>query len=484
MTRKTILTKFFSFLVILCLLLSAAGCGSKTGTESDEKINYGDAVDTEDDDDADVSETTGGKQQTTSGGKTQGGSKSNIKVSETHQINEEAKKDFLSSVPKKLKGKEVKILIWWEPGIAEKAKMQKFTEATGIKIKWISSGGVQEYMQKLSSMKIQGNSPDLACIREYPNSIMQDYFEPLSYGKLDYSDKKIFDVDTMERFKFNGKLYGVQIKGSSMSIFNILLYNKEMFDKSGLDTPRKLWESGNWNWDTFTDLCVKIKDKLKCEAAVACEYHAHDFISTANTTYTKINNGKITNNMGDPKLLSAWTLINDLQDKYKVLNLGLNKTGFIAQKCPMFIYGNYSLQKGDFCDRDLKFKYDYAPLPSPKGEKLIIPTGLQMWGFPKGSKNAEAAAYALRYWWSSEFDEKGSERWVDQNAADFNNWLWEQPKCYELAGIVSYDGSYTEQRMWAELATCGTANVRSTLDKWSGVIDSNINALNKEFGQK
>ena len=107
-----------------------------------------------------------------------------------------------------------------------------------------------------------------------------------------------------------------------------------------------------------------------------------------------------------------------------------------------------------------------------------------MWGFPKGSKNAEAAAYALRYWWSSEFDEKGSERWVDQNATDFNNWLWEQPKCYELAGIVSYDGSYSEQRMWAELATCGAANVRSTLDKWSGVIDSNINALNKEFGQK
>ena len=512
MKTKQIWSRMLVMLLSLCMLVTAAGCG-KDAAESDVSVLYGDAVDRADDDDDAASGAVGtdstgqqtastasggtksGTQQTTtktsSGGKTTAttnsgsGQQATIGVGQGHEIDEAAKGDFLKSIPKRLSGTTVKILVWWQPGTAEVAKMKKFTEATGIKIQWVSSGGGGEYLQKLSAMKIQGSSPDLACIRgaDFPNVIMQDYFEPLSYGKLDYSDTKIYDVTTMNQYKWNHQLYGALIKGSSMAIMNVLYYNVEMFNKVGMTTPRKLWEQGKCNWDTFRELCVEAKTKMKTTAALTGEYHGHVMIPTANTSYTKISNGKLVNNLSDPKLLSAWTYINDLKDTYKVLDNGINRDGWIAQKCPMFMDGNYYLQKGDYFDKNVKFKYDYVPLPSPAGQPLTVSASLQMWGFPKGSKNAEAAAYALRYWWANEYDEKGQDRWTDQKAAEFNNWLWEQPKCFENSGIVSYDGSYDETKMFFELSGAGSANVRSVLDRWSGVINSNIKALEREFGK-
>lgn len=476
-------------LLTFCMLVSAIGCGEGSEAGKDASVLYGDDVDYIDDDDDVVSDGDATQTTTTtvSGGKgNSGGSGTSGKVGVAagHEIDEQAKGDFLKSVPKRLSGKTVKILVWWQPGTAEVAKMKKFTEATGIKIQWITSGGGGEYMQKLSALKIQGNSPDLACVQNYPNSIMQDYFEPLSYGKLDYSDKSVYDIDTMNKYKWDNKLYGAVIKGSPMCFFNVLYYNVDMFNKAGVKTPRQLWEANNWNWDTFRELCVEAQNKMKTSAALTCEYHGHVFIPTANTSYTKMNNGKIVNNMNDPNLLKAWTYVNELKEKYKVLDAGINRDGWIAQKCPMFADGTYYLQKGDHFDKNVKFNYDYVPLPSPKGQSFTASAALQMWGFPKGSKNAEAAAYALRYWWSNEFDEKGSERWNSTKAAEFNNWLSEQPKAFENDGIVAYDGSYTNYQMYSELSNAGAANVRSVLDRWSGVITSNIKSIEKEFGKK
>ena len=487
-TRKNWL-KVWALLLTLCMLFSAVGC-NESGSDSDVSVNYGDDVYIDDDDDfvedgdgtTTVTTTQQGNAGSGSGG--QGTSGGNVGSVKGHEINEQAKSDFLKSVPKKFSGTTVKILVFWKPGDAEKAKMEKFTEATGIKIQWITETG--DYLQKLSALKIQGNAPDLASIRnsDYPMVIMQDYFEPLSYGKLDYSDTSVYDTTVMNQYAWDGKVYGAAIKGSSMMPFNVLYYNTEMFSKVGMKTPRQLWEAGNWNWDTFRSMCIEAKSKMKTTAAVTCEYFGHMLVPTANTSYTKISNGKLVNNMNDPNLLKGWSFVNELQEIDKVLDVGMNRGSWIEQKCPMFIDGNYYLQKGDYFEKNDKFKYDNVPLPSPARQQLAVGSTLQLWGFPKGSKNAEAAAYVLRYWWDSAFDEAGNERWIDEKAKEFNNWLWEQHKVFECDGIVAYDGSYTNTEMYGELSSAGAANVRSVLDRWSGVITANINAVEKEFGKK
>ncbi|MEG1887151.1 MAG: hypothetical protein RR177_03405, partial [Oscillospiraceae bacterium] len=78
----------------------------------------------------------------------------------------------------------------------------------------------------------------------------------------------------------------------------------------------------------------------------------------------------------------------------------------------------------------------------PKGQDLVIPSTVKLWGFPKEAKNTEAASYWLRYWLDSAFDTEGSELWNSTEAANFNNWLWEQPKQFtNFYGVVSYGGN-------------------------------------------
>lgn len=493
-------SKWFKTLAIImsvCMLVAAFSACGKTKVSSDDTSSdlHGDAVDY-DDDDANVSDgeetvttssgktgsgkssgTTSGKPVSNEGNKTQGN------ASETYHQDENKKKSFLESVPKSLSGKTVKILVWWNPRVAETAKMKEFTKKTGIKIKFITCGAGGEYTQKLSSMISQNQAPDLACIQQlnFPAVVMQDYFQPLSNGKLDLNDS-IYDKDTMNKFKYKNQYYGAMIKGSTMITMNVLIYNADFFSQAGVKTPYQYWQEGNWNWDTFVTAGQEIQQKnSKIKAAITGEYQCNQLVQTANTDAVKFDNGKIINNCGDSALLNAWNFLHDLTDKYKILDSGINNRGFNTGEVAMSIAGNYVMQRGDWLDSDLVYNWGYAPLPSPKGQQLTVSSSVKLWGFPKGSKNTEAASYALRYWLDSTYDVKGSETWINDEIADFNAWLWEQPKCFSsYQGIVGYGGNYSWEQMSAELKS--TDDVKSTLDSWSKVIDANIAKINKEFG--
>lgn len=487
---KNTLIKLISIIMTLCLLTAVfSGCEKKVvSSENTGSDLIGNASDY-DDDDADASDveettTTSKGNNSKAGGKpVDNGKQTTGNASKTYHQNENKKNDFLASIPKSLNGRTVKILIWWNPGVAETAKMKEFTKKTGINVKFITTSG-SEYSQKLSSMIAQNNSPDLACIlqEQYPSLIMQDYFQPISNGKLDLSDS-IYDMDTMNKFKYKNQYYGAMIKGSTMVTFNFMLFNADYFTQAGVKTPYQYWQEGNWNWDTFVKCAQEIKQKnSKIKAPITGEYQCNQLVRTADTDPVKFDNGKIINNCSDAKLLNAWNFLHDLSEKYKVLDSGINNRGFYTGETALSISANYVMQKGDSLEKNMVYNWGYAPLPSPKGQKLTVPSSVKLWGFPVGSKNTEAASYVLRYWLDSTYDVKGYETWINTNIADFNAWLWEQPKCFaNYTGIVNYGGNYEWSSMTAELA--GSTDVKSTLDSWSKVIDANIAKINKEFSK-
>lgn len=478
-------------LIVALLTLSLigcmfTGCGSEDVQSDPSAVDviYGSDEDYDDDDEmidtATSSSSTGGSGN--GGGTTVAGGQNVETPSQTYHRDEEAAKSFLESIPKELSGSTVRVLIWWKPGVAETKKAEEFTEKTGINIKFINSEGT--YTQKLSSMIAQGNPPDLACIQQemFPSTIMQDYFEPLSKGKFDLSDP-IYDLDTMNEYKYKDTYYGAMVKGSTMITFSFLAYNADIFSKAGVKTPNQLWKEGNWNWDTFVSTCQDIMNKSDVEAAVTSEYQGNVLVQSAGTDAVKIDNGKMINNCSDTKLLTAWQFINDLQDRYKVFDAGMNSRGFYEGRAAMLIADNYSMQKGDTLESNMVYEWGYAPLPCPKGSSFTVPSVIKLWGLPKGTKNAEAASYWLRYWLDSTYDVEGYETWINDEVADFNAWLWEQPKTFaNFKSVVNYGGNYSWTEMTAKLAGCGAENVKSELDSWSGVIDANIAKMEKEFG--
>lgn len=487
---KTISTvkKCICLLLAAFMLLSVVGCNDTAVTSSDvqtENLWGNEALDTDTDDDVIISggddvivqngsgTTSSQKTNTTSG----------TTASTVYEKDEEAAKDYLASVPKSLRGKTVKVLIYWDPLPAEVAKAEKFEAETGIKIKWVNSGTIDNLFTKIASMKGSGQAADLAPIvqSDFPAAITQNYFQPLSVGNLDLSDK-MYDIDTMDQFKYNGQYYGAMVKSSLMVTFDVIIFNKDLYKKYGIETPYSLWQKGEWNWDTFLSNCQALVAK-GAKYGVVSDYGGNWLSATAGSDAVKCSNGTLTNNTKDANLVKGYQFVNDLKSKYKVMDGSTNLKYFKSQEAGMALTGNYIMQNGDVLDRDVTFNWGYAPAPSPAGMSTYVPSEVKLFGFPVGAKNPEVAGYWLRYWLDSTFEVEGSPTWStnSKGVLEFNSWIWEQKKVYCFhKGVITKGGDYDRNALASQLSECGSENVTTKLAEWSGVIDSKIALINQE----
>ena len=397
------------------------------------------------------------------------------KVESTYEVDEDAKEKFFKSVPASLKGKTVRVLIWWKPGVTESKKAEVFEKRTGIKIKFVTCGSGDAYYTKLAALIGQDNAPDLACITQsnFPNAVIQNYFEPLSVGKLDLNDK-IYDKQTMDYFKWNDKYYGAMVKSSTMITFYCCFFNKSLYN--GMENPYDLWQANKWNWDTLVSSTQKVMSANKnLKAGIVGDYSCHFFAQTSGADLVEFNNGKIINNCNNADILKGYQKLSELKNKEKILTTGTNYQQFVAGQAALLFTGNYIMQTGDIIDQTVKFDWGVVPMPSPAGSKTVIPSSVKLWGFSRGAKNTEAASYWLRYWLDESFDEEGYNLWTNEEAKVFNNWLWEQDKQFiNWTGIVEFGGNYKSDNVITELVNAEPSSMKAEIDKWSSVIDSNI----------
>lgn len=503
---KSILKRILAITMALLMLFVVAGCenAAENSTVAQPDV-FDEPVDTDDEDVIvndganDSDNTTSGSSDKTNGSSSgnsggilnnnsgSGGGKNNntsatIKPETNFERDEEATKDFFTTVPRKLRGQTVKVMTWWDPSPIEKRKSQIFEEKTGIKIKWINCGLGNQFT-KLAAMIGQNNPPDIAPIiqSDFPAIVMQDYFQPITNAKLNLKDK-MYDMDTMNQFKYNDTYYGAMIKSSTMVTFYVTLFNKDMFTRHGITNPYDLWQQGKWNWDTFIDVCEQLKKK-NVQYGVVGDYGGNWLTATTGEDAVMFKNGKMINNTKSANLIKGYQFVNDLRDKYKALEGGTNYTYFKSGDAGMTITGNYIMQNNDWMDKNISFKWGFAPAPCPKGQSVVVPSTVKMFGFPKGAKNVEAAGYWLRYWLDSTFDPEDTPLWTKKvdGVLEFNSWLWEQKKSYFYhRGVVTYGADYDEYAMSTELCGCGSENVKTVLEKWSGVIDSKIKRLEAE----
>jgi len=515
--KKTFI-QLIAIMMVVAMLFTVTGCGD-SGAESiveGEALNYGDEVidDLEDDGDSvTVSTITeDGKTVTTSGNssgsgdKTTGGASGSngnasgsgnkgsgnkgsnsggntidygSKFENNFAIDENKKTSFLDSVPKNLKGKEVSILTWWQPFEHEKKKMEKFTKETGIKIKWIYADQ-ENYLQRLATLRAQGNPPDIAAITvgNYPNAILLDYFRPISESKIDLSKKDVFDIDSMNMLKMNGKHYGVIVKGTTYITMGILVYNADLFDKHGVTSPQELWDSGKWNWDTFIEIALDIRKKAGV-SALASGYSGYRLAQTSGEDAVAFKNGKMVNNMKSEVYRSGYKFVAELQPKGKYGLLVPHENmynDFLSGQIAMVCTENWILQSGERLT-DSTFTLGFAPMPNKTSGKTIVPSDAQLWGFPTGSKNLEAASYVLEYWHDPKYTETGYDLWMSDSAAGFMDWMWKQNKSFKISqGVFDYggEGSFWDYNF---LTLENASKVDSYIDSRMSFVDANLKKI-------
>lgn len=400
------------------------------------------------------------------------------------QEDAEGAKSFLESVPKNLAGSKVEILVWYKVLDWMVDKMQRFEDATGIDVEFVYADETN-YLNKLASMKASGNAPEIACIRpnNYPLSILQDYFMPLTDEDMDV-DSSIYDLDTMKSLAWDGKNYGYIAYKSTMTNYGILLYNQDLFDKYGVKTPYTMWREGNWDWDAFVQMAQDIQSNSGVRALTA-EYHGYLLSLTAGEDSVAMKNGKLANNAASSKLRDAYRWLNNLKlnGQYKVLDQGLNSAGFISGQAVMYVADSWTLQAGERFG-NLPFTLGYAPLPSPKGSATMVPASIQQWGYPVGSGDHEAAKYVMEWWMNPTYNNEKESMWLNSSVASFMAEVSQMSLVPLLSrGVIEFGGDYSWFDHYnIDVANTGAGNVDSALDSWKSVIENNLNKIYKEFG--
>lgn len=115
-----------------------------------------------------------------------------------------------------------------------------------------------DYTQKLTFQIAGGNPPDLGWLMEdaAPTfaraGILEDLAPTLNAAKdYDFAD---FSKPAMGLWTSGAKVIGVPFSTSPFVIF----FNKDMFDKAGLEDPLALAARGQWNMTTFQDVAKKL----------------------------------------------------------------------------------------------------------------------------------------------------------------------------------------------------------------------------------
>lgn len=503
MKTKGMLIRLFALMLALAMVFSVAGCNDKktsSDDSADDDIKYGDYIEEITDDDDSVTIQTGNSGTSSGSGAGTGNSNSaggavqgstaldyDFNIENKFQADDNKKATLFEKIPASYKnGKTtVSVAVWWNPMTREVKQAEEFQKKTGIKVKWVqSNGGGDAYVQKIASLRVQGNAPDLGCTAtssSFPAMYMQGMFRPLSEGKFDLTDKTTFDLDSMNMFKWNGKLYGAIIKGSTHMTFGVLNYNADMFDQAGVKTPYEYWQEGTWTWDNFVKCATEIQNKTG-KTAVTASYQAYRLAQTCGEDAVKFQNGKIVNNSSSAKYREGYKWVNNLTaaGEHKVLSYTDCLNLFLAGDYAMYVEDNWILQ-ADNEFTDLGFRLGYSPLPTPNGERLI-PSDAQLWGFIDGAKNIEAASYFLEYWHNPAYAVKGYPFWLNDSVAAFMSYLWESPKTFQMShAITNYGGDYDFYEQNYHLTTCGVANVDSRVDAFSNIIESNIKKIYAEF---
>ena len=397
--------KFLSLMMAIALVsVSFSGCEKKNESEYAESwIEWDEVVDDGSGNQSQGNQSQGNQSQ---GDKSQSGGKANINQNVAPIADEKYfPKDWLSereayekshapyNVAKKLKGTTVKFATWIDHTKSEGANaFNTFEKATGIKVEWVNIPQ-SEYIPKLASMMASGTAPDVFVENNdfFPSSL--NIAQPLNkISTLDMKDP-IWDQSVIKESTFGKNVYYINTKYSIWNGGDSVYYNKKAFEDNGILTPQDYIDAGQWTMDNL----IKVMQEFKAlntsytGGAVNPSY----FASSMGTSLIYKKDGKFVSGVNDAALTTAFGYYNKMKDQKL---LGGTEKGFMDGTCGVYLVGTMGLKKTGFFKAMDPGNIGVAPIPSIDGKNNSYLSAIyRAYGICRGAKNAEGAAYFLRY---------------------------------------------------------------------------------------
>lgn len=371
-------------------------------------------------------------------------------------------------------GTTLKFATWIDHREGEGAvPMSSFAEKYNIEVE-ITAIPQGDYATKLSGLIASGQSPDIIVDNnEFPYIL--PYAEPLNDVKSINLEDSFWDKTVTDYATFNGKTYLVNSVDSPWTYRFMCFFNKKLFEDNGFKSPQEYYEEDNWTIDTFVSCAKQIKNLGSdfVGASVRQEFAAGIFESET----TRISNGKFTNNVTDSKLSKAykWMLTGKEAGYFSTAN---EADKFSKNKCGMFLYGDFGLRAtGGFASMDPDI-IGYVPMPKPSKSQSYYPSvaSWRAYGICKGSKNAEAAGYFIRYF----LDFKNYDRSSMFKSDEADKFYDELREIEDHTFMLTYHGVNRDLTNTTEvIVSSSSAQVDTNLKAISNRVDAQVDKANK-----
>ncbi len=402
--------------------------------------------------------------------------------------------DVLEDVPDSLKNQKIKMMIWWVANDGDRAKADYFQERTGIQVTY-ETVPMNDYQSTLSAKIMANNAPATAAIINewYPIPITRGLMQPIDNTGWDYSNKEddIYAISLMDQFSYKGKQYGVALKGSASSTYEVMFYNKDLLAQYGVtETPYDLWKKGQWNWQTCLDIAIKCTDAKNGQYGLTNISQFYWMLS-AGQDFVLSNQNGLKNHIKSSDLLNTWIHAWDMINSHKVIptNFYQQPQLFFNEQVAMFGAGSFFMQAessySNYVPQNAKFDWGVVPFPSPKGKAPVAACEGTVWGFPtKVSGNKlQAAMWWLRFYLDDAYYDR--DLLANEQCWEVLQWMSEQKiQSYNSVGVIAYGGKYNpwsiQYSVIDEAAT--KAAIQTNLHSWHAEIEQNINAIESELG--
>lgn len=389
-------------------------------------------------------------------------------------------KTEVSGLPKSLKNPKITLASWYDPGSKDKTTafywaVQKYQELYGkntINLV-VTANNADTYKARIIALLAGNDAPELMEVKTQwmPSFAQEKLIQPVD-GIVDYS--KLHYQGLIQTTSINGKHY-VGCPNGMWS--TVLWYNKALFTKYGVKTPKEHYKENNWTWETFKETARQ----MTTGNVVGFSTDSLDTMlrSQKNDLVIKNADGTLASNMKSTEVSSALQMTYDMIYTYKCWNPD------VAYARLNFSKGKVAMSSGvigffqNYCNGMDMSDIDCVPLPKPSRSADYYGAAYGIfWGIGVGCDNVEGASAFLKILAQYEDADFGKRTPLERVLND------EQLKMTrtisENAGTMVYQSlsSWNYDEFWKEFSTQNVP-VATIISKYEPLVQNAIKQLQK-----
>lgn len=232
----------------------------------------------------------------------------------------------------------------------------------------------------------------------------------------------------LEMLAYNGEIYGIAPSThSALYSPSIMLsaYNKDMFERAGLEDPYDLWLAGEWTWDKVTEIAKKLTQDTDNDGVID-QFGMTDIwphaapaliISNGGNVIRLDENGKMIYSMDERPALEALNQVYEWDQVHGVMQG--STADFIAGKVGLHML----LSVHELIPIKAQMEERYGLVPNPRGPRMEEHTypkfSMGTFVLPANSEMPEALVALTNFLYRE--DDVDEDQYVDTLVLDRNS---------------------------------------------------------------